>query len=237
MERKTSENRQKIMTFWDHLDELRKRLIICIIALVITTAAAYPFHNFFLDLLLKPAGSINLNVLEVLEPFKVNMLISFFIGIAVSFPILSYQIIQFISPAVGKKQKKIIIPLTIIFFVLFAAGVVFSYKMLLPNSIRWLLAQGQGLQLTLALGRYVSFVGWFLIASGVTFEMPLVILALVKVGILDRKTLRKKWRIAYITIFIIAAIITPDWSPVTMLSLALPMLLLYELSMLLAKII
>ncbi|GFP22304.1 sec-independent protein translocase protein TatC, partial [Candidatus Hakubella thermalkaliphila] len=114
-------------------------------------------------------------------------------------------------------------------------GVVFSYFNLLPVAIGWLLNQGQGLELTLSVSRYVSFVGWFLLASGVAFELPLVLLALIKVGLVDRRALRKQWQVAYMVILLLAAILTPDWSPITMMVLALPMIVLYELALLLAR--
>lgn len=223
------------MTIIEHLEELRRRLIICIAVLIVTAIAAYPLHGYILRLLMVPAGEINLNVLEVTEAFKVNILLSFFVGVVISFPVLAYQTLKFVLPALKRRERRLLIPLVILFFVLFLGGVVFSYFNLLPVATRWLLAQGQGLELTLAVSRYVSFVGWFLLASGVAFELPLVLLALIKVGLVDRRMLRKQWRVAYVVILLLAAILTPDWSPITMMVLALPMIFLYELALLLAR--
>lgn len=225
------------MTIIEHLEDLRRRLLICIVVLVVTTIGAYPLHGYILRLLTVPAGKINLNVLEVTEAFKVNILLSFFAGVVISFPVLTYQTLKFVLPALKRRERRLLVPLVILFFVLFLGGVVFSYFSLLPVATRWLLNQGQDLELTLAVSRYVSYVGWFLLASGVAFELPLVLLALIKVGLVDRRMLRKQWRVAYVVILLLAAILTPDWSPITMMVLALPMIILYELALLLAKII
>lgn len=225
------------MTIIEHLEDLRRRLLICIVVLVVTTIGAYPLHGYILRLLTVPAGKINLNVLEVTEAFKVNILLSFFAGVVISFPVLAYQTLKFVLPALKRRERRLLIPLVILFFVLFLGGVVFSYFTLLPVATRWLLNQGQGLELTLAVSRYVSYVGWFLLASGVAFELPLVLLALIKVGLVDRRMLRKQWRVVYVVILLLAAFLTPDWSPITMMVLALPMIILYELALLLAKII
>ncbi|GFP26935.1 sec-independent protein translocase protein TatC [Candidatus Hakubella thermalkaliphila] len=223
------------MTIIEHLEELRRRLIICIVVLAVSAMVAYPLHGYILRLLMVPAGKINLNVLEVTEAFKVNILLSLFTGVVISFPVLAYQILKFVLPALKRRERRLLVPLVILFFVLFLGGVVFSYFNLLPVAIGWLLNQGQGLELTLSVSRYVSFVGWFLLASGVAFELPLVLLALIKVGLVDRRALRKQWQVAYMVILLLAAILTPDWSPITMMVLALPMIVLYELALLLAR--
>jgi len=124
----------------------------------------------------------------------------------------------------------------ILFFILFGAGFFFGYKLLVPSAMKWLLSQGSGLQATISVNKYISFVGWFLVGAGFAFEIPLVLLFLIKAGILKVATLRRQWRIVYIVILLLSAIITPDWSPVTMAVLSIPMILLYELSLLLAKI-
>jgi len=108
---------------------------------------------------------------------------------------------------------------------------------MVPIAVKWLLSQGAGLTQTLSVTRYVSFIGWFLVGAGLVFEMPLVLVFLIKIDILTIPVLRRQWRIVYIVILVICAIITPDWSPVTMGVLAAPMILLYELALLLARLI
>ncbi|MCE5329058.1 twin-arginine translocase subunit TatC [bacterium] len=224
------------MSFIDHLDELRKRLLVVMIVFVIAFIAYYPFHSKILYFLTSSFSNTNFVFLEVMEPFLVNIKISFFCAIITISPLLAYQIAVFISPAVTQKFRKYMAIILILFFVLFAGGVFFAYKFLVPISVRWLLNQGATLKANLSVTKYISFVGWFLFGGGIAFETPLVLLFLIKAGILNVATLRKQWRIVYIVVLILSAVITPDWSPVTMFVLVVPMILLYELSMVLAKI-
>ena len=102
--------------------------------------------------------------------------------------------------------------------------------------MKWLINQGSTLKASLSVNKYVSFVGGFMIGGGIAFELPLILVFLIKAGILKTEMLRRQWRVVYIAILLLSAIITPDWSPVTMAVLAVPMILLYELSLLLAKL-
>lgn len=226
----------KKMSFIDHLDELRKRLLVVLIVFVVAMIAYYPFHNQILHFLTSGFLKTNLVYLEIMEPFFVNLKIAFYCAIITISPLLAYQIAVFIAPAFSKKIRKYMAIILILFFILFAAGFYFAYKFLVPISIKWLLNQGATLKANLSVSKYVNFVGWFLIGGGIAFETPLVLLFLIKAGILKVSTLRRQWRIVYIVILLLSAIITPDWSPVTMFVLAVPMILLYELSMILAKI-
>ena len=120
---------------------------------------------------------------------------------------------------------------------LFAIGIVFGYLVILPVSLRWLLAQaGTQFNVLITANAYISFVLFFLLIVGATFETPLVILTLALLGVVSPQTLRKEWRIAYMIIAGIAVFGTPDWSPVTMLLVAIPMVMLYEFSIVLCRI-
>ncbi|GFP26014.1 hypothetical protein HKBW3S25_01500, partial [Candidatus Hakubella thermalkaliphila] len=107
------------MTIIEHLEELRRLLIICIVVLAVSAMVAYPLHGYILRLLMVPAGKINLNVLEVTEAFKVNILLSLFTGVVISFPVLAYQILKFVLPALKRRERRLLVPLVILFFVLF----------------------------------------------------------------------------------------------------------------------
>jgi sec-independent protein translocase protein TatC len=225
----------KEMSFLDHAEELRKRIIVVLIVFAVAFIPAYIYHKRILDFLTDPLHNRELVFLEITEPFLVNIKLAFFAAAAVAIPVLVYQIVIFVKPALSQKIRKNLMLLTTVFFVLFAGGVAFSYFFLIPIAVNWLLSQGEGLTQTLSVSRYVSFIGWFLLGSGILFEMPLVLLFLIKADIITVKQLRKQWRIVYIIILLLCAIITPDWSPVTMGVLAVPMILLYELSLVLAK--
>lgn len=228
---------RKVMPFIDHLEELRKRIIVVIAVFVVLFGAAYPFHNNLLGFLTRPLENKELVFLDITEPFLINIKISFIAAAMVIMPFLVFQIISFAFPAFSKKIRRRVVPIGILFFILFYGGIAFSYFLMVPIAVKWLLSQGAELTQTLSVTRYVSFIGWFLVGAGLVFEMPLVLVFLIKIDILTVPQLRRQWRIVYIVILVICAIITPDWSPVTMGVLAAPMILLYELALLLARFV
>jgi sec-independent protein translocase protein TatC len=226
----------KKMSFIDHLDELRKRLLVVMIVFVVAIIGFYPLHEKIMHFLTSSFVVSDLVYLELMEPFLVNLKISFFCAIVTISPLLAYQLAAFIAPVFSRKIRKYMIIILILFFILFAGGFIFAYKLLVPVAMKWLISQGSTLKASLSVNKYVSFVGWFMIGGGLAFELPLLLLFLIKAGILKVQTLRHQWRIVYIVILLLSAVITPDWSPVTMAVLAAPMILLYELSLLLAKV-
>jgi sec-independent protein translocase protein TatC len=148
-----------------------------------------------------------------------------------------YQLYAFVDPALTHTERRRTIPLAILAGLLFASGLVFGYMVILPVSVRWLLAQaGAQFNVLITANAYISFVLFFLLVVGATFETPLVILTLAMLGVVSPQTLRREWRIAYMVIAAIAVFGTPDWSPVTMLLVAIPMALLYEFSLVLCRI-
>jgi sec-independent protein translocase protein TatC len=226
------------MKFLQHIAELRQRLMVSAAVL----AVAFGFSLFFavplLTLLLKPAGNLHLVFLSPLEPFMVKVKVAFFAGLSLSLPVILYEILAFASPGLKKKEKRLIFPIIISMIILFAGGVVFGYRFIMPISTAWLLAQaGEIMKASVSASNYVTFAGWFLIAFGVSFETPLFILLMVRLGILTPQKLRGSWRYAVIIILLVAAIITPDWSPITMAVMAIPMFLFYLLSCALAGLV
>jgi sec-independent protein translocase protein TatC len=173
----------------------------------------------------------------VIEPFLVKMKVAFLFGIAVSMPWIMYQLYAFLDPALTRTERRRVVPLALLAGVLFAFGIVFGYVFVLPVSTRWLLAQaGAQFNVLITANAYISYVLLFLVIVGATFETPLVILSLAALGIVSPQTLRREWRIAYLIIAGIAVLGTPDWSPVTMILVAIPMALLYEFSLVLCRI-
>lgn len=229
--------RDKPMTLIEHLEELRVRLTRAVIGLLAATLLGFLFVDQLLALLLRPTGHMKLTTLTVLEPFLVKVKIAFLFGLAVSMPWLMYQVYAFISPALTDKERRNTIPLALLAGLLFAVGLVFGYVFVLPISTRWLLAQaGSQFQVLLTANAYISYVLFFLLIVGGTFETPLIILSLAMLGFVTPQTLRREWRIAYMVIAGIAVFGTPDWSPITMILVAIPMALLYEFSIVLCRI-
>lgn len=228
----------KRMSFLEHLEELRRRLLACIIAVLVGSAVCWLFAYQILDILTRPVGDLELHYLGIMEPFMAKFKIAVFGGVCLTVPIIIYQLLAFVAPGLKKKEKRYVYPLLFFLVVLFAAGVAVSYFYVLPLGAQWLLGQAEGkLTQTLTVSQYVSFAALFLLAFGVAFETPLVVWALVKLGVVSPQSLRKNWRVAYIIILIIAAMATPDWSIPPMVILAGSMILLYELSILLARVL
>ena len=225
------------MTLVEHLEELRQRLQYAILGLLVASGVGLIFVDEMLRFLLRPAGNVKLTTLTVLEPFLVKVKVAFLFGLAVSMPWIMYQIYAFVDPALTEAERRRTIPLALLAGVLFACGIVFGYVLILPVSLHWLLAQaGTQFNALITANNYISFVLFFLLIVGATFETPLVILTLAFLGVVSPQTLRREWRIAYMIIAGIAVFGTPDWSPVTMLLVAIPMVLLYEFSIVLCRI-
>lgn len=230
-------DRDKHMTLVEHLEELRQRLQYAILGLLAATGVGLFFVDVLLRILLRPAGSVKLTTLTVLEPFLVKVKVAFLFGFAVSMPWIVYQLYAFVDPALTETERRRTIPLSLLAGFLFAVGIVFGYLVILPVSLHWLLAQaGTQFNALITANAYISFVLFFLLIVGATFETPLVILTLAFLGVVSAQTLRREWRIAYMIIAGIAVFGTPDWSPVTMLLVAIPMVLLYEFSIVLCRI-
>ncbi len=230
--------RDRHMTLIEHLEELRQRLMYSVVGLLLASGLGLVFVDPLLHLLLRPTGNMKLTTLTVLEPFLVKMKVAFLFGIALSMPWILYQLFAFVAPALTDAERRRIIPLALLSGILFAVGVVFGYIFILPVSTRWLLGQaGTQFQVLLTANAYISYVLFFLAIVGGTFETPLVILSLVALGVVSPQTLRKEWRIAYMIIAGVAVLGTPDWSPVTMILVAIPMALLYEFSIILCRLV
>ena len=225
------------MTLLEHLDELRVRLTRAVFGLLLATFLGLLFVDRLLALILHPLGGIKLTTLTVLEPFLVKMKVSLLFGIVLSMPWVVYQLFAFINPALTEQERRKSVPIALLAGALFACGVVFAYVFVLPVSTRWLLAQaGSQFNVLITANSYITYVLFFLGIVGGTFETPLLILGLAMLGLVTPQTLRREWRIAYMIAAAIAVLGTPDWSPVTMLLVAIPMALLYEFSIVLCRI-
>lgn len=228
------------MTFLDHLDEFRKRLIASAIALALGATICYIFFEPILNFIKWPLPhdlkSNQLAVLGFMQFFMIRFKLAIIGGFIFASPLVMYQILAFFAPALKRNEKKFVFMLLPFMILLFLSGVAFAFFIVLPNAILWLMDQGAG-QLTFInkADDYINFVSVFLLAFGISFEAPLVVMSLVKLGIVERKQLRKNWRIAYVVSFIIAAMATPDWSIISMGVLGIVLVLLFELSLFLSR--
>lgn len=220
-------------SIWVHLDELRNRLLVAVVAMVITTAASFAFAETYLNVLARPIGGLEyLQAIEVTETMGVFMRVSLLGGFILAFPVLLYEIIAFTLPGLNPTEKKWLflgIPFATL---LFLGGVVFAYFVMLPTTIPFLTGF-IGVKTIPRVSNYINFVSSLLFWIGIGFETPLVIFTLVKLKIVSVATLAKQWRIAIVLIAGLSAVITPTVDPVNMGLLMLPLFGLYLLSLIL----
>jgi sec-independent protein translocase protein TatC len=220
-------------SIWVHLEELRNRLLVAVVAMVITTAASFAFAETYLKVLARPIGGLEyLQAIEVTETIGVYMRVSLLGGFIMAFPVLLYEIIAFTLPGLNQNEKKWLflgIPFATL---LFLGGVAFAYFVMLPTTIPFLTGF-IGVKTIPRVSNYINFVSSLLFWIGIGFETPLVIFTLVKLKIVSVATLAKQWRIAIVVIAALSAIITPTVDPVNMGLLMLPLFGLYVLSLIL----
>lgn len=226
------------MSVIDHLEELRRRLVICIVAFVVTTAVAYAFYQPILDFLLEPVISKRVPAVYasgITTAFVVRLKVSIFAGFILALPVTLYQLWRFITPGLESHEKRYAIPFVASSLGLFALGTWFAF-LVLPTGIRFLLAFASGpLQPLIFIDQYLSFLMFMIIAFGVSFEFPLVLVFLAGVGILSSGALRKKRRMALFAAFVVAAVATPSGDPYSMTAMAVPLYILYEVSILVVR--
>jgi sec-independent protein translocase protein TatC len=221
------------LSITEHLDELRKNIIISLVSLGAAVLISVPFAPSLLKILRLPAAGVieKLAYFSPEEAFLIYMRISFFAGITIAFPVLMQQLWSFLSPAVDDRYRKYIKYFIFLSLALFSAGCLFAYFVLIPPALKFLLGIGRGdLEPVISAGKYISFITSIILYCGVIFQMPLLSLILSRIGLIDHSFLRRKSKFAIVGIFIIAAVITPTTDVFNMLMLALPMLLLYEIS-------
>lgn len=227
---------EKRMTFLEHLDEFRQRLAKSLLALVICGIIGFYYAMEILELLKWRFPDFNLTYRGLMEPFMIKFKIGILAGLFMSSPIIFYQMLAFLAPALKGKEKRVLYPMVFLLVFLFLMGAGLGYYYIMPIGARWLLAQDEGKLIRLLnVSDFVNFTTLFLLAFGVAFETPLVLIILIKLGIVSRESLRKNWRIAYVTLLTISAISTPDWSLPPMLMLGASMIVLYELTLLLTR--
>jgi sec-independent protein translocase protein TatC len=228
------EQGSKELTFLEHFEELRIRLLKSVIALAITTLLSFVFAQYLLRFIAVPIGGLEkLQSIEVTENIGVFMRVSLLSGVVLAMPVIVYQMLRFILPGLTTKEKRwvgIAVPSATVFF---AGGVLFAYYIMLPPAIQFL-TTFLGVHTAPRLSNYMNFVINLMFWIGVSFESPLIIFILAKLHIVTGKVLLKQWRIAIVVIAIIAAVITPTTDPVNMGLLMLPLIVLFFLSVLLA---
>ena len=235
-----NEKGQGNMSFLDHLEEMRWRLIYAVIGIVIGTIIAWIFIDQLVNLiLLKPARDAGAD-LQNLKPFGQLFLfvqVAIISGIILSIPNIFYQLWKFISPALQKHEKKYILSIVIFSSVCFLSGIAFAYFVMLPLALKFAEQFGtEAIKNEFAIDEYMNIIISVMLAAGFVFELPMVSFFLTKLGILTPDFMKKYRRHAVVIILFLAAILTPGADPVSQLILAVPLVLLYELSIFISRI-
>ncbi|MDE3090944.1 MAG: twin-arginine translocase subunit TatC [Chloroflexota bacterium] len=219
-----------------HLEELRSRLIVSLIAILVTTALAYVFSDAILEILTRPAGGLKLVALSPMDGFMIRFRVALYGGLALAAPVWIYQLVRYLEPGLLPHEKRYIIPGVAGMVVLFLLGNIFGYIMLANMLTVMLTMFGSTLTYLPSADQYISFVVYFLIAVGVSFELPIVILILMKLGLVSPEFLRKQRRVAYFILFVFAELVTPVSDPIVApMVVMLPMVILFELALLLSR--
>jgi sec-independent protein translocase protein TatC len=226
------------MPFTFHLVELRKRLIRSVIAIAVGFGVSYSYSEELFKILAKPLPpGTTFSFIRLVEPFFTYMKVSLLTGIFLASPVLIYEIWAFIAPGLHAKEKKWVWPIVFSSSVLFMGGVIFGYFLVLPFGYSYFLSfSTDTIKPMLSMDEYFSFTTKFLLAFGIVFELPLFILFLAMLGVVDAKMLSKYRKYAILVIFITAAILTPTPDAFSQILMAAPMLVLYEVGIIMARI-
>ncbi len=222
------------MPFLDHLEELRWRIIKSLIAVVIFTIISFFFSDYILDFLLITTRNlknpIELQVLKVQTVFIIKLELALIAGIIFSLPVIFYQIWAFVAPGLLESERKYVIPVITLATVSFIVGAAFAFFVIIPFALDFFLSLvPQNVKNNIALDFYFGFVARLVLVFGIVFELPVISLLLTRLGILKPEFLKKYRRYAVVIIFVLAAILTPP-DPTTQILLALPLIILYEIT-------
>ncbi len=224
----------KEMTLFEHLGEVRKRLLVILIGLFVGVIVNFAFADKIIGFLAAPIGGLQkLQSIEITENVGVFMRVSLLGGFILAFPLILYEIIAFVVPGLKPGERKWLFLSIPFLFIMFVGGVVFTYFVMLPAAVPFLV-QFLGVTTVPRLSNYINFVTNLMFWIGVIFETPLVVFILTKLHIVTPRMLLKGWRFAVVISAVVAAIITPTVDPVNMALLTAPMLGLYLLSVLMS---
>jgi sec-independent protein translocase protein TatC len=242
--RSSAPNPSAEMPFLDHLEELRWRIIWSLLALVVCTAVGFYTAIQFdlLSVLKRPLdpyiNSAPLQALSVTDPFFLQFRLALTLGVVLAFPVIAYQAWSFLAPALSARERRAIVPALYLGAVLFSAGVALAYVYVLPMTLGFLQGfQTPSLKLALTGNFYFGFVIKLLVAFGVIFELPVVVLILATMGLVTSKFLASKRRYAVAGMAITSALITPGDAITATVFMMGPLILLYELGIVLAKLV
>ena len=225
-------NNKSEMEILDHLEDLRKKLIICVFFVFILSIVSYIKSDEIINFLKEPLGNIELVFITPTEGFMTKIKVACFGGLVLSSPVIFTQTILFVSPGLYKKEKILLYSCLPFIIGLFLGGIYFCSKFILPITLNFLMSFGGAfISPMISVNKYFSFVIMITLGLGIVFELPMVMLLLSRIGIVSYEMLSKKRKYAMFIIVVIAAIITPTPDMITLLAVSIPLIILYELSL------
>jgi len=222
------------MSFIEHLEELRWRIIKILVGVIIGSGISFAYIDQILKIMLEPtmntSSSITLQVLTVQGMFLIKWFIAIVSGFILAMPIVVYQIWKFVTPGLKYNEKRYALPVVLFSCIFFIIGVSFAYMVLIPFSMEFFSGMSTELvENNFSISYYFSFLTWLLLGSGLVFQLPVLSLFLSMIGLLTPPFMRHYRRHALVTILILSSFITPP-DPVSMLMMAVPLAILYEIS-------
>ena len=220
------------MSFLDHLEELRKRLLVSFIAVAVGFFACWAFADTIFGYLQRPLSQFlppgdKLAYTRLTAPFFLYMKVAFFAGLFVAAPVILLQLWLFIAPGLYKKERRLAAPFILFGSLFFILGGYFGYRYLLPATCSFFVETGKQFKQMVTVDDYFGFASVIILSTGVVFETPILIFFLARLGIVTPAFLMQKFKYAVVLAFVIAAIVTPTPDMVTQAALAVPMILLY----------
>ena len=243
--RKKDRDPARSMTMTEHLEELRRRVFICLIAVSVAAIVGWFLYTPVFNLILNPYTSAcqklpigsrppgarsceHVFVQGVVQPFLIHVKIAFYVGLLIGLPIVLFQLWRFITPGLTEKERKLTVPFILSSLVLFGLGAFFAF-FTLPRGLNFLLGFGGSHVVVLPeASKYITFVLLLTLAFGLSFEFPLVLIFLAWIHVISSARLRQWRRFAILFIVIFAAVITPSQDPFTLLAMSIPMVIFYE---------
>ena len=230
------------LSITEHLRELRRRVLICVVAILAGSVVSFAFYRQIIEFLSRPAydleagASLDLVFIEVTELLTTAVKVSFVAGFVLALPVILYQVIMFVAPGLTGRERRYLYLFMPAALVAFAAGVAFAYYVLTPPALRFLLGFSDVATPLIRISNFVNLMVRLLFWMGVAFETPLIMYMLAQLGIVSAQRLSRFRRYWVVIAFILAAIITPTFDPVNQALVAGPLLVLYEIGVLLARL-
>jgi sec-independent protein translocase protein TatC len=236
-------NDEKVLTIIEHLQELRTRVMWSAGALIVgVLVSIWPLTKYTIHFLVKPGQDqlpgFKLHQFQLLDYWSTYFRVSLLLGIAIAMPVIMYEVLAFVAPGLTKQERRWLYPIVIGATFMFVLGMAFGYYLELPPALRFLLKPNTSdVEPTIGVQTYIDTVTRLLLITGLVFEMPFVIMGLAKIGVVTSKKLWGWTRYAVVASAVLAAVVTPSIDPITMIVVMIPIVVLYFMGMLLAKLV